>query len=133
MPNILPEKRASRSLSMLNWFHNGLTNSFPTTFQPDRITNNQNESGTTSVKENIYTTDIDVYSSPSSISDKNENNSLQIHLDNQTILTDDFFSDYETKETTNSTSILDDFSHLFTRKHKHQNKLHKKIQRCSIM
>jgi hypothetical protein len=115
---------------MLNWFHNGLTNHpLPTTFQPNRIINNQNEYGTASVKENIYTSDIDVHL-PASIIDENDDHSLQIHLDNQTIRTDDLYSDYET---TNSSSILNDFSHLFTRKHKHQNILNKKNQSCSIM
>ncbi len=127
--NIRPSKRTPRSLSMLNWFHSNLTNPFPSTFQPNQIIENPNEYGTTSIKENIYISDMDVYS-PSSMIDKTDHDhSLQIHLDNQTILTDDFYSDYETKQTTNSSSILDDFSHLFIRKHK----LNKKSQRCSIM
>jgi len=132
IPNPAPEKRPSRSLSMLNWFHNGLTNPFPTTFQPNRIVNNQSEYGTTSVAENIYTPDTDVYL-PSSTIDQNEDHSLQIHLDNQTILTDDYYTDFQTKQTTNSSSILNDFSYLFKRKHKHQNKLNKKHTGCSIM
>jgi hypothetical protein len=127
------EKRTSRSLSMLNWFQNGLTNPVPTTFQPNRIIDkNQNEYRTASVKENIYTTDIDVYM-PSSTIDQNDDHSLQIHLDNQTILTDDLYFDEESKQTTNSSSILNDFSHLFTRKHKHLSKLQKKNHSCSIM
>lgn len=132
-PYIVPEKRTSRPHSMLSWFHNNLTSPIPTTFQPTRSVNNQNEYGTMSVKENIYTSDIDVYL-PTSIIDKTDNNSLQIHLDNQTILTDDFYSEFQTKQiTTNSSSILNDFSQLFSRKYKHQNKLQKKNQRCSIM
>jgi len=118
---------------MLNWFQNGLTNPHPTTFQPNRIINNQNEYGITSAKENIYTSDIDVYL-PSPTIDKNDDHSLQIHLDNQTIRTDDLYSDYATpKQTINSSSILNEFSHLFKRKHKHQNILNRKNQSCSIM
>ncbi|CAF4246489.1 unnamed protein product, partial [Rotaria sordida] len=61
---------------------------------------------------------------PTSNIDNNEDNYCQIHLDNQTIVTDDFYSDYQTKQTTNLSSILNDFTHLFTCKHKYQNKLH---------
>jgi hypothetical protein len=130
--NIASEKRLSRPVSMFNWFQNTSTNPLPTTFQPNRIVNNQNENRTSSVSENIYTTDVDVYV-PSSTIDKDAENILQIHLDNQTIVTDDFYSDYQTKQTTNSSSILNDLSQLFNRKHKHPNKLYKKNQRCSIM
>ncbi|CAF1022597.1 unnamed protein product [Rotaria sordida] len=91
--------------------------------EQNRILNNQNQYGTTNVKENIYTLDINVYL-PTSTIDKNEDNYRRIHLDNQTIVTDDFYSDYQTKQTTNLSSILNDFTHLFTRKHKHLNKLH---------
>ncbi len=133
--NIRPLKRTSRSLSMLNWLHNNLTNPFPVTFQPNQIVDHSNAYGTTSIKENIYASHIDVYSPLSTIDkiDDDDDHSLQTHLDNQTILTDDFYSDYQTKQTTNSSSILDDFSRLSIRKHKHENKLHKKSQRCSIM
>jgi hypothetical protein len=131
-PNIIPEKRPPRPLSMFNWFHSNSTNPVLSTFQPNRNVNHQNEYGTTSVNENIYTSDIEVYV-PISTIDKNDDNSLQIHLDNQTILTDDFYSDYDIQQTTNSSSILNDFSHLFTRKNKHQNRFYKKNPRCSIM
>ncbi|UJR15987.1 hypothetical protein I4U23_002906 [Adineta vaga] len=129
----IPEKRLSRPLSMFNWFHNTPpTNPVLATFQPNRILQNQNEYTPTNVKENIYTSDIDVYV-PISTIERNDNPSLQIHLDNQTILTDDFYTDYETKLPTHSSSILNDFSHLFARKHKHQHGISKKNQRCSIM
>ncbi|CAF1022506.1 unnamed protein product [Rotaria sordida] len=75
-----------------------------------------NESLQTNYNINVYL--------PTSTIDKNEDNYCQIHLDNQTIVTDDFYSDYQTKQTTNLSSILNDFTHLFTCKHKYQNKLH---------
>ncbi|CAF1085194.1 unnamed protein product [Rotaria sordida] len=65
-----------------------------------------------------WTEDVNVYLSTSTI-DKNEDNYRRIHLDNQTIVIDDFYSDYQTKQTTNLSSILNDFAHLFTHKHKH--------------
>ncbi|CAF1007236.1 unnamed protein product [Rotaria sordida] len=125
--NNIPEKR-----SKFNWLQYGLTNQMPTTFQPNLIVNNHNEHGTNNVKENIYTSDIDIYI-PSSTTDKNDDNTLQTHLDNQTIVTDDYYSDFGTKQITISSSLIDDFSNLFTRKHKQEVKLHKKTQRCSIM
>ncbi|CAF2753853.1 unnamed protein product [Rotaria sp. Silwood2] len=125
--NSVLEKR-----SKFNWFQYGLTNQMPTTFQPNPIVNNQNELGTSGVQENIYTSDIDIYI-PSSTTDKNDDNALQTHLDDQTIVTDDFYSDFGTKQITVSSSLIDDFSNLFTRKHKHEVKLNKKHQRCSIM
>lgn len=129
----VPEKRVSRPHSMLNWFHNNVTHPLPSTFQPTRTVDIQNEyNGTTSVKENIYTSDINVYI-PTLTMDKNDNEELQIHLDNQTIVTDDLYTDIPPKHTTNSSSLLTDFSHLFTRKHKPQNKFSIKNQRCSIM
>jgi hypothetical protein len=116
---------------MLNWLQSNLANPFPATFQPNPMTDYPIEYGTTSVKENIYASNIDVYSQLPTIDKIHYDESpLQIHLDNQTILTDDFYSEFQTKQTDNSLpTILDDFSHLFTRKHK----LHKKSQRCSIM
>ncbi|CAF3919973.1 unnamed protein product [Rotaria sordida] len=71
--------------------------------EQNRILNNQNQYGTTNVKENIYTLDINVYL-PTSTIDKNEDNYRRIHLDNQTIVTDDFYSDYQTK--TNNKFII---------------------------
>ncbi|CAF0845031.1 unnamed protein product [Rotaria sp. Silwood1] len=127
--------RVTNKRSKFNWFQYGLTNQMPTTFQPNFVSNNQNEHETSAVQENIYTSDIDAYI-PSSITDKTDktdDNTLQTHLDNQTILTDDFYSDFGTKQITVSSSLIDDFSNLFTRKHKHEIKLHKKNQRCSIM
>jgi hypothetical protein len=132
--NINSEKQSPRPVSMFSWFQNTSTNPLPTTFQPNRIINNRSENGSTSVKENIYTEDIDVYV-PSSAIEKSGENILQIHLDNENILTDEYYSDYQTKQIPNSSSILNEFSQLFARKHKqhHQNKLYKKEHRCSIM
>jgi hypothetical protein len=132
MAHSLSEKRSSRPLSVFNWFQNTPTNPLLATFQPNRTLSQPSEYGTTSAKENIYTSDVDVYV-PVSTLEKNDEDPLQVHLDNQTIITDDFYTDYETKPAANSSSILDEFSHLFARKHKHQSVLSKKNQRCSIM
>lgn len=113
---LLPEKRTPRSSSMLNWFQQNLTHPFPSTFQPSRIHHQTKESLVPSVTENIYTSTIEA---DSPVYDQN----LQLHLENQTILTDDSYSDDETKHRI----------HLFTRKHKHENLTSTKHQRCSIM
>ncbi|CAF0951593.1 unnamed protein product [Adineta ricciae] len=126
------EKRLSRPLSMFNWLHPTPPTPTFATFQPNRTFPVQHEHPPTVVKENIYTSDIDVYV-PISTVDRMDNNSLQMHLDNQTIRTDDFYTDFDMKAPAHSSSILNDFSHIFTRKHKHQHAISKKQQRCSIM
>ncbi|CAF3480534.1 unnamed protein product [Rotaria sp. Silwood1] len=129
------EVRQTRPLSMFNWLHCGLTNPFPTTFQPIRITNNNNNNNNeyekSLVKENIYASDIDVHIPLPDDKD---------YLNNQTLMTD-YLSDY--KQTTNSSSIFSDLSRLFTRfgnnKHEHKSKCKRKLHknnnnlRCSIM
>ena len=130
---LLPEKRTPRSSSMLNWFHQNLTNPFPTTFQPTRIHNQTKESLTPSVTENIYTSTIEIDSTSPIVDPTVYDRTLQLHLENQTILTDDSYSDDEAKHIHHSSSILSDFSHLFTRKHKHENLTSRKTQRCLIM
>ena len=136
MSKSLLEKRTSRSLAMLNWFHQNLTNPFPTTFQPTRIHHQTNESVTLDVTENIYTstTDLDLPTSVATDQTVDDQN-LQLHLENQTILTDDSYSDDETKHSTKFPSKRTDFSHLFMRKHQHENLLpiSRKNQRCAIM
>lgn len=116
----------TRPLSMFNWLQYGLTNPFPTTFQPTR---NENDYEKSLVKENIYASDIDLHLPLSNEKD---------YLNNQTLMTD-YLSEY--KQTSINSSLLNDFSRLFTRNHKHEKKsklktkLHKNNQhvRCSIM
>ena len=127
-----PEKRLSRPMSMFNWLHPTPPTPTFATFQPNRTFPVQHEHPPTVVKENIYTSDIDVYV-PISTVDRMDSNSLQMHLDNQTIRTDDFYAEFDMKAPTHSSSILNDVSHIFARKHKHQHVISKKQQRCSIM
>jgi len=132
---VAPERRTSRSLSMLNWFQQTRTEPIPSTFQPNQASStstkhSEYESTTGSAKENIYTSDIDIYASTSN-ADKLQDQSLQMHLENQTILTDHYFCEYESRQTMTTSSILNDFSQLLKRKHKHHQK--PKDQRCSIM
>ncbi|CAM4790728.1 unnamed protein product [Rotaria magnacalcarata] len=129
------EMRPTRPLSMFNWFHCGVTNPLPATFQPNKFKTNDvdNEYDKALVKENIYASDIDVHIPISN--DKN-------FLNDQSMMTD-YFSDC--KQTTHSSSILSDFSRLFTRfgnhKHEQKSKLKRKLHknnnhnnsRCSIM
>ncbi|CAF3362352.1 unnamed protein product [Rotaria socialis] len=128
----MPENPPSHFVPSFNWPQYGLTNQMPSTFQPKPFVNNQNEHVPTATKENIYTSDIDVCL-PLSTIDKNHEDALQAHLDDHTILTDDLYSDFGTKQTVISSSLVDDFSLLFKRKHKHENQFTKKPQRCSIM
>ncbi|CAF5091271.1 unnamed protein product [Rotaria magnacalcarata] len=133
MPENPPSHSApSHIVPSFNWSQCGLTNQMPSTFQPKPFVNNQNEHVPTVAKENIYTSDIDLCL-PLSTVDKNHEDALQAHLDDHTILTDDLYSDFGTKQTVISSSIVDDFSLLFKRKHKHENQFTKKTQRCSIM
>jgi hypothetical protein len=124
------ETRPTRPLSMFNWLQCGLTNPFPTTLQSIR---NENEYDKSLVKENIYASDIDLHIPLSNEKD---------YLNNQTLMTDYYLSDYKPLTTTNC-SILNDFSRIFTRfgnnKHEQKNKLKTKLHknnqnlRCSIM
>lgn len=122
----------SHPTTSFQWPQYGLTNPILTTFQPHASLSHQSEHSVASAKENIYTDDIDVCI-PSSTIEKDDNDALQNHLDNQTIVTDDLYTDFGTKQTVITSSILDDFSLLFKRKHKQQNQFTKRNQRCSIM
>lgn len=130
------EMRQTRPLSMFNWLNCGLSNPLPTTFQPNKTKNNEYESeyDKALVKENIYASDIDVHIPLSK--DKE-------YLNNSSSMTD-YLSDC--KQPKNNSSILNDFSRLFTRfgnnkheqKSKSKRKLHKNNNqhhnsRCSIM
>ena len=132
----LPNKVQPRPLSVFDWLQSGLTNSFPSTFQPNRVSNPSHGYAAASAKENIYTPDVDVHFPIPSL-DKNEENSLEAHLENQTIMTDHYYSDHDCEQTTTATSttssILNDVSRLLTRKHEHKLKSHRKHSRCSIM
>ena len=132
----LPDKLQPRPPSVFNWLQTGLTHSFPSTFQPNRVSTPSHAFAAASAKENIYTSDVDVHFPIPSL-DKNEENSLEAHLENQTIMTDHYYSEYDCEQTTTATtttsSILNDVSRLLTRKHEHKLKSHRKHSRCSIM
>jgi hypothetical protein len=116
------------------------TYSLPTTFQPNRSQQQSSDYATTSISENIYTSDVNELLPQSSI-DKDENKSLENHLENQSILTDYDYSDYDLKKTTtvpsssssSSSSSFHGLANRFTRKHTHTARLRRKTSRCSIM
>ena len=131
--DILNETRPTRPVSMFNWFQYGLTNPLPSTFSPSLHLDTHHENDKSLVKENIYASDIDVHLPLSNEKD---------YLNNQTSMTD-YLSDYKTQYP-NHTSMINDFSRLFTRSsdHKHEVKSKPKIKssknhhhhlRCSIM
>ena len=134
------EKNYSQSFSTFDRFQkNSSSNSFPTTFQPTPTPTSPPPStdyATTSVNENIYASDIDVHL-PVSTVDKEPIDDLQIHLENQTILTDYYYSDYDLKaKETESSSVLHDLTRVFRRKHEQKIRLtpaYSKHSRCSIM
>lgn len=134
--NIFANKQSSYSPVALNWPQCDLKNQMPSTFQPNPPVNSLNESEKLSASENIYTTDVDIHV-PSPIAGKDDDdNQIQHYLDNQTIVTDDYYIDNEITTTTDprvSLSLFDDFTNLFSRKNKHEIKFNKTNQRCSIM
>ena len=130
--DIRAEKQPLHSASSSHWFQYELTSQIPTTFQPNSINDERHEHETISTKENFYTSDINAYL-PSSATDRNEDDDLQMHLINQTILPDDFYFEYRTQQTSNFSSMLNGLSYLFTSKHKSQSRFNKKSTRCSIM
>lgn len=118
---------------MFNWIQYGLSNPLPPTFQSQLTFNpSEHEYDKSLVKENIYASEVDVHLPLSNEKD---------YLNNHTLMKD-YFSDYKEHSTTNS-SIINDFSRLFTRSGHHKNeeksklktKLHKNNHhlRCSIM
>ncbi len=133
MNDIVNETHQTRPLSMLNWIQYGLTNPLPTTFQPNKILyNHENQYDASLVKENIYASEIDVH-----IPSSNDKDYLNNH-----IMIKDYLSEY--KQTAHNSSILNDFSRIFTRfgsnKQEHKSKLKTKLHknnhnnvRCSIM
>ena len=126
--DILNETRPARPTSMFNWLQCGLTNPFPKTCQ----STHEREHDKSLVKENIYASDIDVHIPLSNEKD---------YLNNQTQMKD-YLSDYKEQSTTNS-SIINDFSRLFTRSNHHKHEEKRKLKgkfhknnhhlRCSIM
>ena len=132
----LPNKVQPRPPSVFNWLQTGLTHSFPSTFQPNRVSSPSHGHAAANAKDNIYTSEVDVHLPVPSL-DKTEENSLEVHLENQTIMTDYFYSDYDGEQTTTATtnsSILNDVSRrLLTRKHEHKFRPNRKHSRCSIM
>lgn len=132
MNDILNETRATRPVSMFNWFQYGLSNPLPSNYSPSLHFGTHHENDKSLVKENIYASDIDVHLPLSNEKD---------YLNNQTSMTD-YLSDYKTR-CPNQTSMINDISRLFTRSthHKHEEKLKSKIKssknhhhlRCSIM
>ena len=125
----------TRPASMLNWFQSGLTNQLPATFQPNRMSNiDQNTDGRSLVKENIYASEIDVH-----VPFPDEK-----HYFHDPHLMAEYFS--ACKSSSKHASIFQEFSRLFSRSahhHQHQaadekcprkSKYQKtNYRRCSIM
>lgn len=124
----------TRPASMLNWFQSGLSNPLPATFQPNRMSNiDQNTYGRSLVKENIYASEIDVH-----VPFPDEK-----HYFHDPHLMADYFS--ACKSSNKHASIFQEFSRLFSRSahHHHQaadekcprkSKCQKtNYRRCSIM
>ena len=132
--DILNESRPTRPLSMFNWLQYGLTNPLPSTFSSSLNFDHHHDNDKSLVKENIYAADIDVHLPLSNEKD---------YLNNQTSMTD-YLSDYK-EQCSNQSSMINDFSRLFTRsdhrKHTEKNKSKTKSSkdhhhhhlRCSIM
>ncbi|CAF0764764.1 unnamed protein product [Didymodactylos carnosus] len=122
-----------RPVSMFNFLHCGLTNPLPVTFQPNR---NQ-------VKDNIYSTEEQIDKCVM-IKTDDDNRTINIdsiilqnHLDNNHIMTDYFYSDFDIKPSTSS-SLFHDLSKVFHRRKLHSfkgcsEKKQKPKHRCSIM
>jgi hypothetical protein len=137
MNDIVLDSQQPRPLSMLNWLQCGLTNPPPPTFRSHKTLQTQEHPYEGSlVKENIYASDIDVHIPLSNDKD---------YLPNPAAIKD-YLSNC--KPGAHHSSILNDFSRLFTRfgnhKHEHKSKLKSKLQknnsihhhnnvRCSIM
>ena len=126
------ERYQNRPLSMFNWLYCGLTNPFPSTYHSNSTRNqSEHQYDKSLVKENIYASDIDVHVPLPNDKD---------YLNNQTIKKDYFSNNKQTK---NNSSILTNFSCLFTRfgpnKREKTSKLKTKLNnnnnniRCSIM
>ena len=133
------EQSYSRSLSTSKWFQNTPHSpALPTTFQPATTPtlSPPADYSTTSVNENVYTSDLDVHL-PVTTLEKEQIDDLQVHLENQTIQTDYYYSDYDLKvKATRSSSVLHDLGRVFNRKHEQKIRLtpsYPKHSRCSIM
>jgi hypothetical protein len=122
----------TRPASMLNWLQCGLSNQLPATFQPNRMSNiDQNTYGRSLVKENIYASEIDVH-----VPFPDEK-----HYFHDPQLMADYFS--ACKSSNKHSSIFQEFSRLFSRSAHHQavdekcprkSKFQKaNYRRCSIM
>lgn len=122
----------SRPKSMFNCVQYGLTNPLPTVYSSNPTTSDDDDvCKKSSVKENIYASEIDVHVPHSDEKD------ILYHPD----YLNDYLSNY--KATTKHSSILQDFSKFFSRLSHHENdeklkrkcKYHQKSNylRCSIM